>query len=317
MNYKDYYKVLGVSKKASQQEIKKVFRKLAIKYHPDKNPDDKSAEEKFKEINEAYEVVGDPEKRKKYDELGENWKNYQRSGQGDFDSFKSQQTDRRGSYYYGGDASDFFGSGDFSDFFNTMFGGRSQQRRSKRRSQKGQDYQSEVELTLEEAYIGTTRILKFNQHHIRVTLNPGVKDGQTLKIPKKGGQGSNGQPGDLYLKIHVLDHPVYQREGNNLKQIVDVDLYTAVLGGEVKFTSLSGTLKLKLAPGTQPNKTLRLKGKGMPLYKTGRKSSTSPLSYGNLIVKINVLIPRHLSNSEREMFEKLRENKLKKDKSHV
>ncbi len=305
MEYKDYYKILGVDKKASQDEIKKAFRKLAVKYHPDKNPGDKAAEEKFKEINEAYEVLKDPEKRKKYDELGENWRNFQQAGGGsNFDWSRWQQGGGGSRQYYTGDASDIFGEGGFSDFFSTIFGGgagfggRTQGRRT--RAMKGQDYEAEIDVTLEEAYHGTSRILNVNGQKIRVKLKPGIRDGQVLRIKGKGAPGANGGPaGDLYLKVHVLPHHLYQRVGDNLMQTVKVDLFTAVLGGKVTVNTFSGPVKITIPAGTQNGKVLRLKGKGMPVY--GKKDQ-----FGDMLVKIEVAIPEKLNEKQKKLFEELK-----------
>ncbi len=304
MEYKDYYKILGVDKKASQEDIKKAFRKLAVKYHPDKNPGDKKAEEKFKEINEAYEVLKDPEKRKKYDELGENWRHFQQAGgQGDFDWSQWQQAGGGRAYSYGGDASDMFGEGGFSDFFSTIFGGggfAGGSRRARSRSMKGRDYEAEIEVTLEEAFHGSSRILNVNGKKIRLKLKPGIRDGQVLRIKGKGAPGANGGPaGDLYLRIHVLPHHLYERVGDNLMQTLKVDLFTAVLGGKVTVNTFSGPVKISIPAGTSNGKVLRLKGKGMPVY--GKKDR-----YGDMLVKIEVEIPAAMTDEQKKLFEALR-----------
>lgn len=297
MDYKDYYKILGVPKNASQEEIKKAYRKLAVKYHPDKNQGNKEAEERFKEVNEANEVLGDPEKRRKYDELGENWRHFQQSGAprgGGFDWSQWQQQTGGGTYSQG----DEFFEGDFSDFFNTIFG--SGAGRTGRRPGKGHDYRGDIDLTLEEACHGTTRILQLNGQKIRITTKPGTAEGQTLRIKGKGAPGTGGGPaGDLYVHIHVLPHPRYTREGNDLVQRVHIDLYTAILGGKVEVPTLGGMLNIHVPAGTQPGKRLRLKGKGMPLY--GSKTG-----FGDMFVEIQVDIPQTLSPAEKELFEELR-----------
>lgn len=297
MDYKDYYKILGVPKNASQEEIKKAYRKLAVKYHPDKNQGNREAEERFKEVNEANEVLGDPEKRRKYDELGENWRHFQQSGAphgGGFDWSQWQQQPGGGAYSRG----DEFFEGDFSDFFNTIFGGGAG--RAGRRAGKGQDYRGDIDLTLEEAYHGTTRVLQLNGQKIRIRTKPGSAEGQTLRIGGKGAPGIGGGPaGDLYIHIHVLPNSRYTREGNDLVQRIHIDLYTAILGGKVEVPTLAGMLSINVPAGTQPGKRLRLKGKGMPLY--GTKSS-----HGDMFVEIQVDIPIELSAREKELFEELR-----------
>ena len=313
MDYKDYYKILGVDKKASQDEIKKAYRKLAVKYHPDKNPGDEAAEEKFKEINEANEVLGDPEKRQKYDELGENWQHFQQGGgQGSgFDWSQWQQQPGGGRYYYEGGASDFGDEG-FSDFFENIFGGMGGRGGQRRRAQgKGQDYEANMEITLEEAYHGTSRILQLQNQKIRINTKPGTQDGQKLRIKGKGAPGFNGGPaGDLFINVSVLPHSLYQRKGNDLIQKINVDLFTAVLGGKTEINTFSGPVKVTIPQGTQNDKTLRIKGKGMPLY--GKKDQ-----FGSMLVKININIPSNLSEEQKELFEKLRALEAEKTTNHV
>ncbi len=310
MKYKDYYKILGVEKNATQKDIKKAYRKLAAQYHPDKNPGDKGAEEKFKEINEAHEVLSDPEKRKKYEQLGADWEMYQQTG---YDP--TQQRGRTGTsgsggrtYYFEGDPSEFFGQGGesgFSSFFEQFFGsgaGFGEGRRTHRqRTFKGHDLQAEMELTLEEAYRGSSRMFELNGQKMRIKIKPGAKDGQTLRLKGKGGAGPNGGPsGDLYLTLKIRPHPVFTREGNNLSLEHTIDLYTAVLGGKIEVPTISGRVKMNIPESTSLNAVLRLKGKGMPLPQ-------SPDQYGDLFVKINVEIPAQLSPEQVRLFEKLRE----------
>lgn len=296
MEYKDYYKILGVDKNATQDEIKKAFRKLAVKYHPDKNEGNKEAEAKFKEINEANEVLSDPEKRKKYDELGADWQRYQQGGeQGNYNWNQWQQQD--GQQYY---SQEGFDEHDFSDFFSNIFGGRFGGRSSKQ-SFRGQDYQSEINLTLEEAYHGTNRILELNNQKLRIQLKPGIASEQTLRIKGKGASGlNNGPAGDLYLKIHINDHHLYQREGDNLLQEKKIDLYTAVLGGKVPVHTFGGNLLISIPQGTQNGKILRIKGKGMPVY--GKTEI-----FGDMIIKIAVEIPTNLSEEQMNLFKQLQE----------
>lgn len=300
MDYKDYYKVLGVDKKAKADEIKKAYRKLAVKYHPDKNPDDPAAEEKFKEINEAYEVLSDAEKRQKYDELGENWRHFQQGGgQGGFDWSQWQQPGG-GSYYYQGDASDMFGEAGFSDFFQNIFGGRRTSRPHAK--MKGHDLEAVVELTLEEAYHGAERILNTGSQQLKVKIKPGSYDGQKLRLKGKGAESpTGGSPGDLYLKLVIRPHHLYERKNDDLERSLNVDLYTAVLGGKITVNTFSGPVSITIKPGTQNGKVLRLKGKGMPVY-------GSHGTFGNLLLKVNVLIPENLTDKEKELFTELKKS---------
>ena len=302
MEYKDYYKILGVDKKASQAEIKKAYRALAKKYHPDKNKGDKAAENKFKDISEAYEVLGDKEKRSQYDQLGANWRQFQQAGGPGGGRYQS----------YGGgfsqqDMHDMFGGGGggFSDFFEQFFGGGAggfgQTAGGRTRARKGQDYQAEMEITLEEAYNGTSRLINTDKQQLRITTKPGVADGQTLRIKGKGGPAAGGgESGDLYIKVLVKPHPKFERKGDDLYTDLDLDMYTAILGGEAQVNTMSGLLKLKIPSGTQNGKTLRLRGKGMPHY-------GKPDQHGDLYVKINVVLPTNLSTEERNLLEKLRD----------
>ncbi|RMG76946.1 MAG: J domain-containing protein [Bacteroidetes bacterium] len=320
MEYKDYYKILGVDKNATKDEIKKAYKKLAKKYHPDRNPGNKEAETKFKEINEAYEVLSDDEKRQKYDTLGENWRNFQQSGgQGGFDWSQWTAGNDGGSYYYyEGDPSDIFGESGFSDFFETIFGsGRrrsgfgSQQHTRQSRAFKGQDYKTDITITLEEAYHGTSRIINVNGNKIRINIKPGSYDGQKLKVKGKGAPGINGgENGDLYIHIHIPEHYLYQRKGDDLYQKINIDLYTAVLGGKAEVNTFTGPVKVKIPAGTQPGKKLRLKGKGMPKYNL-------PGQFGDMYVEVNVKIPTDLSAEEKELFEKLKAIYEQKHKATV
>lgn len=299
---KDYYSILGVSKQAGDDDIKKSFRKLAKKHHPDKNPGNKEAEEKFKELNEAYEVLSDPEKRKKYDVYGANWNqvNGQQQGQHQYQGGGAGG----GSYQYEGDPSEFFGKGgDFSDIFGEFFGGsgRTGSRRSSRRA-KGQDYQSEVTITLEEAFEGTTRLFNINEQKIRITLKPGAYDGLMIKLAGKGSPGLNGgEAGDLFITIRVAQHAGYRRDGDDLRHTVLVDLFTAVLGGDKEISTLAGQLKIKIPAGTQNGKLLRLRGKGMPVY-------NKPEQRGDLLIEIQVQVPEKLTDRQRELFRQLQES---------
>jgi len=311
MEYKDYYKILGVSKSAGQDEIKKAYRKLAVKYHPDKNAGNREAEEKFKEIGEAYEVLRDPEKRKKYDQLGANWKQYQNAGYGGgdfgFSNFGGTSPDGGNTFYYEGDLDDIFGSSGegFSDFFRSFFGGTGRANRSgfsrKQNVTKGNDLHTEMEITLAEAYSGTTRILNVDGEKLRVKTKPGAYSGQELRIRGKGGHGLNGgQRGDIYIKIKVLPDVRYSVNGNDLMVKTDIDLYTAVLGGNVEIDTFAGRLNVKVPAGSQNGSKLRIRGKGMPVY-------GKPGLAGDLYVQLNVVIPRNPGPEELNLFKKLRE----------
>lgn len=308
MDYKDYYKILSVPKSASQDEIKKKYRKLAVKYHPDKNPGDKQAEEKFKEISEAYEVLKDPEKRKKYDQLGANWKQYQKAHHGSSDGFDWSQFGASGgrgrSTHFQSDPSEMFGGGGFSDFFNSIFGGMGGQTGGFGRSsmaRPGQDYQTEIEISLEEAHAGSSRIININGSKIRINLQAGVRDGQSLRIKGKGGPGTGAPNGDLYVKIKITPHAVFSREADNLKRSLGVDFVLATLGGKVNVKGIDNkSYQLKLPEGTDSGKIFRLKSKGMPVYgKSGE--------FGDLLVEITVKVPKNLSAEQRALLEKFKE----------
>ncbi|MCK9205326.1 MAG: J domain-containing protein [Bacteroidales bacterium] len=302
MEYKDYYQILGVGKDASREEIKKQYRKLAVKYHPDKNPGNKQAEEKFKEMGEAYAVLGDPEKRKKYDTLGSNWKQYEQAGaqEGGFSQWAQQGGGRQSSHVY---TSEDFDGADFSDFFNSFFSGAATGRRSqggfRETPLKGQDYEAQMTITLSEAFQGVERMLALGEEKIKITVPPGVRDGQVLRVKGKGGKGRRGgESGHLYLHVTVEPDTRFEREEDDLTTEVHIPLYTAVLGGNVTITTLKGTVNIKIPPETQSGKTLRLKGMGMPVYR--KKGET-----GSLFVRILVDIPRNLSAREIELFRQL------------
>lgn len=314
MEYKDYYKVLGVDKKATQDEIKKAYRKLAIKYHPDKNKDNAEAENKFKEINEANEVLSDKEKRKKYDELGENWKYYQQSGgadQGfDWSQYANQGGGGQRQYTYSGEdmGGGFGDAGGFSDFFETLFGqgfgGGTQTRgRSSRRSakMKGQNVSAEMNITLEDSYKGAEKYFDLDGESIKLKIKPGIADGQTLNLSGKGNTGYNGGPkGDLLLKIHVLKDPMFERKGNDLYTDLRVNLYLAVLGGKATLRTFKGTINVNIPKESQNGKLLRLQGMGMPVY---GKTNT----FGDLYAKIYIETPVNLSEKEVSLFKELSE----------
>jgi curved DNA-binding protein len=315
MEYKDYYKILGVDKNATEKEIKSAFRKLARQYHPDVNPDDPQAEARFKEINEAYEVLGDPEKRAKYDQLGADWQRWQRSGgqPGDFDWSRWTTAPGGGRVHvrYGTpeDLEDLFGDGSpFSDFFTSIFGGLGGTRRTGGRGgfegfdrpRRGQDLEHEVEISLAEAYHGTTRLLTKDGRRMEVKIPPGAKTGTRVRMRGEGGSGvSGGQSGDLYLKVRVARDPRFERKGDSLYVTVPVDLYTAVLGGEVRVPTLAGDVNLKIPAGSQNGQTFRLRGKGMPKLR-------QPAEHGDLYARLDVSVPTKLTPKQRELFEQLR-----------
>ena len=306
MDYKDYYKILGVNKSSSQDEIKKAYRKLAVKYHPDKNPGDKNAEAKFKEINEANEVLSDPEKRKRYNELGANWKNYQHSGQGGFDWSKYQQQYGNGGQTFYTDFEDFGSAfkegGGFSDFFEAFFGGggfSGTRHRGRTTAFKGEDLHAELLITLDEAYKGTEKIFEVNGQKIKLKIKKGAVDGQILKLDGKGYSGMNGGPnGDLLITIKIQNHPLFNRIDDDLYMDLPVDIYTAVLGGKADVNTLKGKIKVSIPPETSNGKTLRLAGLGMPKY--GKENR-----YGDLYVKVDIQTPKSLSSEEIKLFKKL------------
>ncbi|MDX1653390.1 MAG: J domain-containing protein [Brumimicrobium sp.] len=292
MAFKDYYKILGVDKNADEQEIKKAYRKLARKYHPDLNPNDKEAEQKFKEINEAHEVLSNAENRKKYDKYGEQWKHSEQFERAEKERGKQYQRS------YGGGGSGSFGEEDFSDFFNSMFGGRAGGRGSNVKY-KGQDFSAQLELNLEEVYETHKRTLNVNDNNIRLTIPAGVEDGQQIRIKGYGGEGVYGGPkGDLHITFKIVNNTPFKRDKENLYVTKDISLYTAVLGGEVIIETMDGKVKLKVEPGTQNGTKVKLKGKGFPVYKKEGK-------FGDLYVTYNVTIPTNLSEKEKELFKEL------------
>ncbi|MFT6320627.1 MAG: curved DNA-binding protein [Granulosicoccus sp.] len=304
MNYKDYYKLLGVKKDASQKEIKKAYRKLAAKYHPDKNQGDKAAEEKFKEINEANEVLGNADKRKKYDTLGTNWEAYQQGG-GDWQQHAQQGRQKKGrNYTFEGDPSDYFGNSGQSSFFDMFFGEGDAENFSggsrRKRSFRGQSIEAEMPVTLLEAYEGSKRTFELNGKKMRITIKPGSYDGQRICIKGKGHPSPNGgAAGDLFIIFKITSDQRFQRKGTDLIYNIDVDLYTAILGGKIEVPTMTSSLKITIPKGSESGKTLRLKSKGMPVY--GKDNQ-----YGNLLVTLNITLPKNLTIEEEELFEKLK-----------
>ena len=292
MDFIDYYKVLGVAKNADDAEIKKAYRKLARKYHPDVNPNDAGAKKKFQEINEANEVLSDPEKRKKYDQYGKDWQHAEQ-----FEQARQSQRQQRPQYSSRGQEQ--FDESDFSDFFSTMFGGARQQTGRSQTKFKGQDYNAELQLELQDVYTTDKRTLTVNGKNIRLTIPAGVENGQTIKIAGHGAPGINGGPnGDLYITFNISNHSKFKRDGDNLHTSVNLPLYTAVLGGELTMDTLGGKLKLKVPPETQNNTKVKLKGKGFPVYKKEGH-------YGDLYVTYHIQIPTHLTEKEKALFNEL------------
>ena len=296
MDFLDYYKLLGVNKSATTKDIKSAYRKLARKYHPDLNPNDKDAKKKFQEINEANEVLSDPEKRKKYDQYGKDWqhsdqfeqqKQYQQRSS---DSGRTRHTD-------GSEP-----EGDFSDFFESLFGGATRGGRARQVKFRGEDYTTELQLDLTDAYKSHKQTLNVNDKKIRITIPAGIENGQTIKIPGHGGKGINGGPdGDLYITFSIANHPRFKRRGNDLFTTAELDLYKAVLGGEITLDTLDGQVKLKVKPETQNGSKVKLKNKGFPVYKKEGQ-------FGDLFVTYSIKIPTNLSDKQKLLFKQLAES---------
>ncbi len=315
MEYKDYYKLLGVGRTATEQEIKRAYRRLARQVHPDVNPDDAKAEERFKEINEAYQVLTDPEKRAKYDQLGVSWQQWQRSGH-DPGQYDWSQWFADGAGGPGRDRGAWSGgleglfvdsaqAGLFSDFFRFIFGNAdsgvqaAEDLLRRPYAQRARNLETTVDISLEEAYRGATRTLQRGKNRIRVAIPPGASTGSRIRYAGKGGQGlEQGKPGDLYVTVRVAPDPRFRREGADLHADVTVDLYTAVLGGDVRVRTLDGDVALRVPSGTNSGRTFRLKGKGMP-------RARQPSQYGDLLVTLHVELPADLSPREQELFEEL------------
>ncbi|GAB4433940.1 MAG: DnaJ C-terminal domain-containing protein [Chloroflexi bacterium OHK40] len=302
MEFKDYYTVLGVAPDADDQTIKKAYRTLARQYHPDVNPGDKQAEERFKEINEAYQALSDPERRRKYNELREQYQRWQqRGGAGEFNWGQWQATPGQQVYTYNvtpEDLEDLFGDASpFSDFFGSIFG---QTRREQvARPRRGRDAELPVEISLEEAFHGTTRSIQIGERRIDAKIPPGARTGTRVRLAGQGSPGSAGGPaGDLYLVVRVAPHPLFERDGDDLTTVVPVDCYTAATGGEVPVPTLDGTVRLKIPPRTQADRIFRLKGKGMPHLER-------PSEHGNLFARVKLVLPEPLSDAEIAALRKL------------
>ncbi|WP_448519192.1 DnaJ C-terminal domain-containing protein [Rhodoflexus sp.] len=308
MEYKDYYKILGVSKNATADEIKKAYRKLAKQYHPDKNPGDKVAEAKFKEITEANEVLSDPEKRKYYDQLGADWAKYSQYG-GNPEDFMGRQTYRGGRSWRqeeggGFNFGDIFGESGFSDFFRQFFGGAEEAQTSSRRAtgMRGQDYETEIEISLEDAVNGVTRILSVMDKKLRLKIKPGVADGQTLKLTGHGGESTvpGGTKGDLFVKIKIKPHKLFERKGNDLYYTLPVNSFAAIIGEKVNINVLGTEVAFPIPKNSDSGKVFRLKGKGMPVY-------DNPEQRGDLYVTLQIHSPKNISEEDRAIISRLAE----------
>lgn len=297
MEFVDYYKILGVPKNAGSDEIKKAYRKLARKHHPDVNPNDKEAHKKFQQINEANEVLMDPEKRKKYDQYGENWQHADQ-----YEAAQKQRRQQQSSPFGGGGSpyGEYSFSGDeggFSDFFESLFGGGGRRSQAKYR---GQDFNAELHLRLSEVVSTHQRTLNVSDKKVRITIPAGVENGQVIRLKGYGGPGANGGPsGDLLITFVIENDTSFRRDKNDLYKTEDLDLYTAVLGGEKTIDTLTGKIKLKINPETQNQTKVRLKGKGFPIYKKDGQ-------FGDLYIVWNILIPKNLSEKEKELFSQLK-----------
>ncbi len=296
MEYKDYYKILGVERKASADEIRKAYRKLALKYHPDRNPGDKSAEERFKDVNEAYQVLSDDRKRARYDQLGSAYSSWQRRGApGDFDWGQWSG----GTRVDMGDLSDLFGEGVFSDFFRSIFGGmgaspsafRQAQGAASGRARPPRGLEQPVTISLAEAYHGTTRQIQSERRRLEVRIPPGVKTGSKVRVA-----GGAPDGGDLYLLVEVAPDPRFERDGSDLKTTAQVSVFTLLLGGEAEVETMTGKVKLSIPAGTPPDQVFRLAGRGVPSLKNRNEK-------GNLYVRLKAQVPRYLSPKQRELIE--------------
>lgn len=302
MEYIDYYKELGLDKNATPADIKKAYRKLARKYHPDLNPNDEEAHLKFQRINEANEVLSDPEKRKKYDQYGKDWEHAEA-----FEEARRKQGQSHNSGAAGGGYQQYTYTGgaaeDFSDFFESMFGGASGRRSRRTGGFRGQDFNAELHLDLREVYTTHKRTLTVNGKNIRLTIPAGVENGQTIKIAGHGGEGANGGPqGDLYITFVITNNTEFRREGNDLYTEADLDLYTAILGGEITVPTFDGKVKLKVKPETENGTKVKLKGKGFPVYKKEGH-------FGDLYLTYTVRIPKNLTEEEKKLFEELQKHR--------
>jgi len=292
MEFVDYYQILGLEKKAKAAEIKNAYRKMARKYHPDLNPNDEKAKEKFQQINEANEVLSDPEKRKKYDKFGKDWQHADA-----FENAERQQRSNRNQPNYGSQGSN---ERDFSDFFESMFGGQQSSAGRQRTTQyKGQDFNATLNLNFKDILKTQQQVIDLGSKKIRITIPAGVENGQTIKIKGQGSEGLQGGPkGDLYLTFKVNEDPIYRRLGNDLYKTEEISLYDAILGKEVVFETINGKIKVNISPETQSDKKIKIKGKGLPLYK---KEGV----FGDLYITLKIKNPEKLSEEEKKLFVEL------------
>lgn len=308
MEYKDYYKILGVPKNATAEDIKKAYRKLAKQYHPDKNPGDKTAEAKFKEITEANEVLSDPEKRKYYDQLGADWAKYSQYGGNPEDFMRDYTSGRSWQWQYrpqeegGFSFGDIFGEGGFSEFFKRFFGGEEYTSSRRAAAARGQDYETEMEISLEDAANGATRILAVAGKKLRLKIKPGVQDGQVLKLTGHGGESPvpGGEKGDLFVKIKIKPHRNIERKGNDLYYTLPVNSFAAMLGEKVTFHLLGTDISFPIPKGSDSGKVFRLKGKGMPVY-------DNPEQRGDLYVTLQIHSPKNISEEDLAIIRRLAE----------
>ena len=286
MEFIDYYEILGTKKTATEEEIKNAYRKLARKLHPDLNPNDKDANKKFQQLNEANEVLSDPTKRKKYDQYGKDWQHSDQYEQ-------ARQSGRRNGRQGSADGSE---GDDFSDFFSSMFGGGGSRSKAKYR---GQDYNSQLQLSLRDVYTTHQQTININEKTVRITIPAGVENGQSIKLKGYGAPGANGGPsGDLYLTFAIANDPRFKRKGNDLYLNEDLELYTAILGGDITLETMNGKIKLKVQPETQNGTKTRLKGKGFPLYKKEGE-------FGDLYITYSIKIPTNLTEKQIDLFKQL------------
>ncbi len=297
MDYKDYYKILGVERSASADDVRKAYRKLAMQHHPDRNPGNKQAEEKFKEINEAYQVLSDPQKRARFDQLGSAYSNWQQRGgsPGDFDWsqwYSGQPGASGGTRVEYGDINDLFGQDIFSDFFRSIFGGGGVGRAgTSTRARQAPSYQQPISISLEEAYHGATRTLQSDDRRLQVRIPAGVKTGSKVRVAGGAPEGS-----DLYLIVEIEPDARFERQGDDLRASATVDVFTAMLGGEAEVQTLDGTVKLKIPAGTQPEQVFRLAGRGMPRLRSSQNK-------GDLFVRLKVRVPRQLSEKQKSLLQ--------------
>lgn len=292
MIFVDYYKILGIDKSATPKDIKNAYRKLARKHHPDLNPNDKDAKKNFQQINEANEVLSDPEKRKKFDQYGKDWQHaeeFEKQKQ-----YQQQSSGSRGSRFSGAQS-----GSDFSEFFESMFGEAGGSSRGRQAKYRGEDYNAEIHLNLIDTFETHQQTMTVNGKKIRITIPAGIENGQIIKISGHGGPGPNGGPnGDLYIEFSIANHTIFKRLGNNLYANIDLDIYKAVLGGEITIDTLNGKVKLKVKPETQNGSKVKLKGKGFPVYKNDGQ-------FGDLLVTYIIKVPTNLTEKQKELFTEL------------